>query len=132
MVASQRPSEISATIISQCANFFSHRLQNPDDIDHFKRIIPRQAQRLLDQVTVLASGEAIVFGSAVHVPSRVQIKIPSQEPSSITSAPYADWGKPQSFPVSEKSEGLGNRGGHAGRRGPGSRRPGLRYGSPQE
>ncbi|MBN9020974.1 MAG: hypothetical protein J0H08_02530, partial [Rhizobiales bacterium] len=59
------------------------------------------AQRLLDQVTVLASGEAIVFGSAVHVPSRVQIKIPSQEPSSITSAPYADWGKPQSFPLHE-------------------------------
>ncbi len=47
IVASQRPSEISSTIISQCANFFSHRLQNPDDIDHFKRIIPRQAQRLL-------------------------------------------------------------------------------------
>lgn len=49
IVASQRPSEISPTIISQCANFFSHRLQNPDDIDHFRRIIPRQAQRLLDQ-----------------------------------------------------------------------------------
>jgi uncharacterized protein len=101
IVASQRPSEISPTIISQCANFFSHRLQNPDDIDHFKRIIPKQAQRLLDQVTVLASGEAIVFGSAVHVPSRVQIKIPSQEPSSVTSAPYADWGKPQNFPINE-------------------------------
>jgi len=101
IVASQRPSEISPTIISQCANFFSHRLQNPDDIDHFKRIIPRQAQRLLDQVTVLASGEAIVFGSAVHVPSRVQITIPSQEPSSITSAPFADWGKPQSFPLGD-------------------------------
>jgi uncharacterized protein len=69
IVASQRPSEISPTIISQCANFFSHRLQNPDDIDHFKRIIPRQAQRLLDQVTVLASGEAIVFGGSCPVES---------------------------------------------------------------
>lgn len=57
IVASQRPSEISPTIISQCANFFSHRLQNPDDIDHFRRIIPKQAQRLLDQVTVLSAGE---------------------------------------------------------------------------
>ena len=36
VVASQRPSEISETIISQCANFISHRLQNPDDIDHCK------------------------------------------------------------------------------------------------
>jgi hypothetical protein len=107
IVASQRPSEISPTIISQCANFFSHRLQNPDDIDHFKRIIPRQAQRLLDQVTVLSSGEAIVFGSAVHVPSRVQIKIPSQEPSSTTAAPYVDWSKAEKFPLSVVLEAWG-------------------------
>ncbi|ODA66596.1 AAA-like domain protein [Methyloligella halotolerans] len=99
MVASQRPSEISQTIISQCANFFSHRLQNPDDIDHFRRIIPRQAQRLLDQVTVLAAGEAIVFGSAVHVPARVQIKMPTKEPWSATAAPFADWGRADTFPL---------------------------------
>jgi DNA helicase HerA-like ATPase len=101
IVASQRPSEISPTIISQCANFFSHRLQNPDDIDHFRRIIPKQAQRLLDQVTVLAAGEAIVFGSALHVPARVQIKLPSQEPWSATAAPFVDWSKDDSFPLSE-------------------------------
>lgn len=99
IVASQRPSEISPTIISQCANFFSHRLQNPDDIEHFRRIIPRQAQRLLDQVTVLASGEAIVFGSAVYVPARVQISMPRKEPSSRTSTPYSDWRKAVSFPL---------------------------------
>ena len=46
IIASQRPSEVSQTIISQCANFISHRLQNPDDIDHFRRIIPIQARRL--------------------------------------------------------------------------------------
>ena len=68
VIASQRPSEVSQTIISQCANFISHRLQNPDDIDHFRRIIPMQARRLLDQVTILASGEAIV--SVAHFMSR--------------------------------------------------------------
>ncbi len=107
IVASQRPSEISPTIISQCANFFSHRLQNPDDIDHFKRIIPRQAQRLLDQVTVLASGEAIVFGSAVHVPTRVQIKLPKQQPWSATAAPFADWVKNELFPLAEVLDAWG-------------------------
>lgn len=91
IVASQRPSEISPTIISQCANFISHRLQNPDDIDHFRRIIPMQARRLLDQVTVLASGEAIVFGSAFHIPTRVQIDIPNPPPWSQTAAPYHEW-----------------------------------------
>lgn len=91
IVASQRPSEISPTIISQCANFISHRLQNPDDIEHFRRIIPMQARRLLDQVTVLDAGEAIVFGSAFHIPARVQISKPSPEPWSQTAAPFHEW-----------------------------------------
>jgi hypothetical protein len=91
VIASQRPSEISATIISQCANFISHRLQNPDDIDHFRRIIPMQARRLLDQVTILASGEAIVFGSAFHIPTRVQFDRPVPGPWSQTAAPYHEW-----------------------------------------
>ena len=100
IIASQRPSEISQTIISQCANFISHRLQNPDDIDHFRRIIPMQARRLLDQVTILASGEAIVFGSAFHVPTRVQFDHPNPGPYSQTSAPFHEWSKEtEPFPL---------------------------------
>jgi hypothetical protein len=102
IIASQRPSEISQTIISQCANFISHRLQNPDDIDHFRRIIPMQARRLLDQVTILASGEAIVFGSAFHVPTRVQFDRPDPGPYSQTAAPYYEWStEKQPFPLDE-------------------------------
>jgi hypothetical protein len=102
VIASQRPSEVSETIISQCANFISHRLQNPDDIDHFRRIIPMQAQRLLDQVTILASGEAIVFGSAFHVPARVQFDRPEPGPYSQTAAPYHEWSKEKNpFPLAE-------------------------------
>jgi DNA helicase HerA-like ATPase len=100
IIASQRPSEISQTIISQCANFISHRLQNPDDIDHFRRIIPMQARRLLDQVTILSSGEAIVFGSAFHVPTRVQFDAPDPGPYSQTAAPFHEWSKERSpFPL---------------------------------
>ena len=102
IIASQRPSEISQTIISQCANFIAHRLQNPDDIDHFRRIIPMQARRLLDQVTILASGEAIVFGSAFHVPARVQFDKPNPGPYSQTAAPYHEWiTEKKFFPLDE-------------------------------
>jgi hypothetical protein len=102
IIASQRPSEISPTIISQCANFISHRLQNPDDIDHFRRIIPMQARRLLDQVTILASGEAIVFGSAFHVPTRVQFDRPDPGPYSQTAAPFHEWSTEQEpFPLAD-------------------------------
>lgn len=91
VVASQRPSDISATVLSQCANFIIHRLQNPDDIDHFRKIVPSQSRRLLDQITILRAGEAIVVGSAFHIPSRVQVKLPEPEPSSQSSAPYRAW-----------------------------------------
>ena len=102
IIASQRPSEISQTIISQCANFISHRLQNPDDIDHFRRIIPMQARRLLDQVTILSSGEAIVFGSAFHIPTRVQFDRPEPGPYSQTAAPYHEWLKEKDpFPLAQ-------------------------------
>lgn len=107
IVASQRPSEISPTIISQCANFISHRLQNPDDIDHFRRIIPLQARRLLDQVTVLAAGEAIVFGSAFHIPMRVQVSKPEPAPWSQTAAPYHEWKKTDGFPIKTSIENWG-------------------------
>jgi DNA helicase HerA-like ATPase len=94
VVASQRPSEISPTVISQCANFVMHRLQNPDDIEHFKRIVPSQSQRLLDQVTILAPGEALLVGSAFHVPARAKIRLPNPKPSSSSSMPYHAWKKP--------------------------------------
>ena len=108
IIASQRPSEISQTIISQCANFIGHRLQNPDDIEYFRRIIPMQARRLLDQVTVLSAGEAIVFGSAFHVPTRVQIDLPSPGPYSQTAAPFHEWSKQETpFPLDNVLEAWG-------------------------
>ena len=94
IVASQRPSDISPTVLSQCANFVMHRLQNPDDIEHFRRIVPSQSRRLLDQITILGAGEAIVLGSAFHVPARVHIDKPERVPSSQSSAPHLAW-KPE-------------------------------------
>lgn len=95
IVASQRPSDISPTVLSQCANFIMHRLQNPDDIEHFRRIVPSQSRRLLDQITILSAGEAIVLGSGFHVPARVQVDRPEKAPHSQSSAPYLSW-KPDS------------------------------------
>lgn len=110
IIASQRPSEISQTIVSQCANFISHRLQNPDDIDHFRKIIPMQARRLLDQVTILASGEAIVFGSAFHIPARVQFDRPQPGPFSQTAAPYLEWSTEKlPFPLAAAMDAWGLR-----------------------
>lgn len=105
IVASQRPGDISPTVLSQCANFIMHRLQNPDDIEHFRRIVPSQSRRLLDQITILSAGEAIVLGSGFHVPARVQIDRPEKAPHSQSSAPYLSW-KPDSTTRFDLDEAL--------------------------
>ena len=91
IVASQRPSKISPTVLSQCANFVLHRLLNPDDIDHFRKLVPSQSKRLIDQITIVRAGEAVVAGSAFHVPTRVQVQRPNPEPASESSAPFVAW-----------------------------------------
>jgi DNA helicase HerA-like ATPase len=96
VVASQRPSDVSATVLSQCANYVVHRIQNPDDIEFFKRILPLGSRDLLDQIPILAPGDALLMGSAVNVPVRVRIRPPSPPPTSETPKPWQDWqpGKP--------------------------------------
>ncbi len=90
-IASQRPSDISHTILSQCANFLVHRIQNPDDIEYFKKILPASSRDLLDQLPILAPGDGLFLGSSVNTPSRVKIDKPSPEPCSETPKPWRDW-----------------------------------------
>jgi hypothetical protein len=91
VIASQRPSDVSATILSQCANFLVHRIQNPDDIDYFRKILPTGSRDLLDQLPILAPGDGLLIGSAVNVPARVKVRKPSPEPMSDTSKPWKAW-----------------------------------------
>jgi hypothetical protein len=93
ILASQRPSDISATVLSQCANFIVHRIQNPEDIDYFKKILPSASRDLLDQVPILAPGDSLLLGSAVNVPARVKIRKPAAEPTSKTPEPWRAWQK---------------------------------------
>ena len=39
-ISSQRPSELSKTVVSQCSNFIIHRVQNPDDLNYISRMVP--------------------------------------------------------------------------------------------
>jgi hypothetical protein len=96
IIASQRPSDVSATVLSQCANFLIHRIQNPEDIDYFKRILPLGSRDLLDQLPILAPGEGLMMGSAVNVPTRVRVRKPDPAPESETSTPWAAWQTGQS------------------------------------
>lgn len=91
IIASQRPSDVSATVLSQCANFLVHRIQNPEDIDYFKKILPTGSRDLLDQLPILSPGDGLLLGSAVNVPVRVKIHKPNPTPASDTPRPWNAW-----------------------------------------
>jgi uncharacterized protein len=87
LLASQRPSEISETIFSQCNNFIAMRLTNPVDQGYVKKLLPDSLGSLIDKLTSLKQGEALLVGESIILPSIVQIDKCSPQPSS-NDIPY--------------------------------------------
>ncbi len=90
-LVTQRPSEISETIFSQCNNFLSMRLTNPEDQGYVKRLLPDTLGPLTEALPTLESGEAIMIGDAVSMPSLVRIDRTTPEPSSGDIAYLQEW-----------------------------------------
>ncbi|WP_245936815.1 ATP-binding protein [Undibacterium pigrum] len=82
LLASQRPSEISETIFSQCNNFIAMRLTNPVDQGYVKKLLPDSLGSLIDKMTSLKQGEALLVGESIVLPSIVQIDPCTTAPSS--------------------------------------------------
>ncbi|WP_233465059.1 ATP-binding protein [Paraburkholderia madseniana] len=87
LLASQRPSEISETIFSQCNNFIAMRLTNPVDQGYVKKLLPDSLGSLIDKMTSFRQGEALLVGESIILPSIVQIDPCTNAPSS-NDIPY--------------------------------------------
>lgn len=78
-IASQRPSDISTTIISQIHNYFLHRLVNENDLFLLKNLISNLDSSSRSLVPILPSGACVVSGTAFHTPMIIQIqRLPSE------------------------------------------------------
>lgn len=82
IVISQRPSELDETILSQCGTFFAMRLSNSDDQGRVKSTVPDALAGLIDLLPALRTGEALVLGEAMQIPSRVRITLVEPRPKS--------------------------------------------------
>lgn len=91
LLASQRPSEISETIFSQCNNFLALRLTNPNDQNYVKRLLPDTLGGLVDKMPSLRAGECILVGDSVVIPSIVQIDKCNPSPASNDIPYYQLW-----------------------------------------
>lgn len=74
LLASQRPSELSKTVLSQCANFVVHRIQNPDDLTHIRQMTPFISEAVLKRLPSLPKQHALVFGTSVNLPTTFKVR----------------------------------------------------------
>ncbi len=96
LVVSQRPSDVSKTILSQCNNFLSLRLTNEADQNVIKKLMPDALSGLTSILPLLDTGEALMLGDAIILPSRIKLDVPSIAPDSATRDFWKDWGSKSS------------------------------------
>ncbi|SCB55083.1 hypothetical protein GA0061098_103457 [Bradyrhizobium shewense] len=92
LVVSQRPSDVSRTILSQCNNFLALRLTNDTDQGVIKRLMPDSLAGLTSILPLLDTGEALLLGDAVLLPTRIKLDMPKVTPDSATRDFWKEWG----------------------------------------
>jgi hypothetical protein len=91
MIVSQRPSEISETILSQCNSMVLMRMNNPDDQEYAARVVSDQFRSLISLLPSLKPGEGFVIGDAVLMPMRTLVDLPPKEPQSANMDFFRLW-----------------------------------------
>jgi hypothetical protein len=74
VLSSQRPSELSETVLSQCNSFLLHRITNDRDQELISRLVPDNARGLLRELPSLPTRHCILLGIASKVPALVEVK----------------------------------------------------------
>ena len=91
VVISQRPSDVSKTILSQCGNFIAMRLTNPEDQNVIRRLFPDSLGDFAEMLPILDVGEGLVVGDSSLLPSRVILDKPKIQPNSSTVDFWDKW-----------------------------------------
>ncbi len=91
MVITQRPSELSETVLSQCNNMVVLRMSNPDDQLYVQKVVGDQFAGLISMLPSLQPGEGFVVGDSVIMPMRTYIERPSRMPRSGNMPFFGVW-----------------------------------------
>ena len=79
---SQRPVEISETVISQCSNFIIFKMNHPRDLEYIKKMLPNINQEIIEKQKSLQPGTCVAFGKAFKIPLIIKMTPPNPEPYS--------------------------------------------------
>lgn len=100
LVSSQRPSELSKTVLSQCNSFIIHRLQNPEDQKYVRQLVSAANEDILQQLPILPQQHVVIMGDAVRTPVQVKMNTANPRPNSNNPKFIENWTQelPSDFP----------------------------------
>lgn len=93
MVVSQRPSDVSETVFSQCNSFVAMRLTNPADQAYVRALLPDALAGLTDALSTLQQREVLVVGECIPVPTLLKVADVSPTPDSRDIRVLEEWRK---------------------------------------
>lgn len=91
MIVSQRPSELSETVLSQCNSFVVMRLSNPEDQKYVSKVVGDHFAGVIQMLPVLRPGEAFIIGDSVLMPMRTLVQFPNPSPQSANLDFFQAW-----------------------------------------
>lgn len=93
IISSQRPSELSQTVLSQCGNYIVHRIQNEVDMKYIYSVLPYFSEDYITKIKQAVPGEALVFGNCVPMPIMVKVERADPAPNSKNCDIRMEWFK---------------------------------------
>ena len=87
----QRPTELSETVISQCSNFLIFKINHPTDLDYIRKMVPNISADVIEKQKSLQSGTCVAFGPMMKIPMIVKMELPDPEPTSANARIYDNW-----------------------------------------
>ena len=93
VISSQRPSELSQTVLSQCGNYIVHRIQNEVDMKYVYSVLPYFSEDYISKIKQAVPGEALIFGNCVPMPLMVKVEKAVPAPNSNNCEVSEEWYK---------------------------------------
>ena len=91
-IITQRPVELSDTVISQCSNFLIFKMNHPVDVEYIRKMVPNISDEIVEKQKTLQSGTCLGFGAAFRIPMIVKMEMPNPAPWSGNCDVVSFWG----------------------------------------
>lgn len=88
---SQRPVDISETVVAQMSNFLVLKMTHPKDLEYIEKMLPNVSSDIIEKLNSLQSGTLVSFGSAFKIPLLIKMDLPNPLPYSSNCDVIARW-----------------------------------------